>query len=137
MADDPKVEAFLSTLSDDDQVVMRSLHKQIKKAIPKAEVVLWEGGMANNTIGYGTYIGKDSKGKEVRWYLVGIARRKAFFSAYIVAFDPVERKSLINLAAAELGNVKLGSGCVNFKKLEDLNVPVFLDLAKQAWKLQP
>ena len=111
MAKDPeKVEAYLSSLSAEDQAVMRSLHTRIKKALPKAEVVLWEEGMANNTIGYGTYIGKDSKGKEVRWYVVGLARRKAFFSAYIVAFDPETRKSLINLAESRLGEVKLGSG---------------------------
>lgn len=74
-----------------------------------------------------------SSGNEVNWFIVGLALQKQYFSLYINAVEnnmylPEARKD-------DLGKVKVGKSSVSFKKLDDLNLEVALELVQRAANL--
>lgn len=129
----PTVAEFLAALPDDRRATMTAVHKAIRKAVPKQKPFV-TAGMGTPILGYGKYRYRSASGREGEWFLIGLAAGKAYYSLHICAGDCDEGYS-VEKNAKKLGKVKCGRSCVNFKKLEDLNLDVAMSLVKNAEKV--
>jgi len=127
----PTVDEFLAALPDDRRATMTAVHQAIRKAVPKLKPYV-TAGMGTPIIGYGKYRYRSASGREGEWFLIGLAVGKAYFSLHICAGG--KDGYLAEKHAAKLGNVKTGRSCINFKKLEDLNLTEAMKLVKIAEK---
>ena len=74
-----------------------------------------------------------SRRSVTRGFVVGLANQRHYMSAYICCM--VDGKHLAEAYAKDLGNVSCGKSCIRFRKLEDLNLPVFRKVVKLAAEL--
>jgi Domain of unknown function (DU1801) len=128
----PTVAEFLASLPDDRRAAMTTVHKAIRKTIPK-HVPYVTAGMGTPIIGYGKYHYRSASGREGDWFLIGLAAGKNYFSLHICAAD--DKGYLTERNATNLGKVKTGRSCINFKKPEDLNLTAAMKLVKLAAKV--
>jgi Domain of unknown function (DU1801) len=128
----PTLDKFLAALPADRRDTMTTLHKAIRKAVPKLAPAIMSGMGPSPIIGYGKYRYKSSSGREGDWFLIGLCAGKNYYSLHICAGD--KDGYLVERNAAKLGKVSTGRSCINFKKLEDLKLDVAMGLAKQAEK---
>ena len=128
----PTLDELLASLPDDRRDTITTLHKAIRKAVPKLAPVMMSGMGPTPVIGYGKYRYRSASGREGDWFLVGLVAGKKDYSLHICVGD--KDGYLVERNAAKLGQVKTGRSCINFKKLEDLKLDVVLALIKQAAK---
>src|SRR5277367_4620645 len=128
----PTIDEFLAALPADRRGTVTTLHKAIRKAVPKLAPEIMSGMGPSPIIGYGKYRYKSSSGREGDWFLIGLVPGKSDYSLHICVGD--KTGYLVERNAAKLGKVKTGRTCINFKKLEDLNLAAAMALAKQAEK---
>ena len=116
---------------------MAALDERITAALPGHARSLWEGvfwgGSEQRIIGYGdlSYVRSDKQ--EVRWFLVGLARQKNYYSVYVNAADG--RRYLAEAYAGRLGKAKVGKSSISFRKLADVDLDVLSELLERAGKL--
>lgn len=127
----PTVAEFLASLPDDRRAEVTIVHKAIRKAVPKLAPYV-TGGMGTPIIGYGKYRYRSASGREGEWFTIGLAVGKAYYSLHICV--AAEGGYFVERNAAKLGNVKTGRSCINFRKLEDLNLDVAMALVKEGAK---
>lgn len=127
----PTVAEFLAGLPDDRRATITTIHKAIRKAVPKLAPFI-TAGMGGALIGYGKYHYKYASGREGDWFLIGLAAGKSGYALHICAGD--KDGYLVEKNAAKLGKVKTGRSCINFRQLEDLNLAAAMALVKQAAK---
>ena len=127
----PTLAEFLAALPDDRRDTMTTIHKAIRKAVPKLAPLIMSG-MGGPLIAYGKYRYKSASGREGDWFTIGLASGKTGYALHICVAD--EGGYLVEKNAAKLGKVKTGRSCINFKHLEDLNLPATMALVKQAAK---
>ena len=127
----PTVAEFLASLPDDRRAVMTTVHKAIRKAVPKLAPYV-TGGMGTPIIGYGKYRYRSASGREGEWFTIGLAAGKAYYSLHICVAN--EGGYFVEKNAKKLGKVKTGRSCINFRKLEDLNLSEAMKLVKQGAK---
>lgn len=111
---------------------MTTLHKAIRKAVPKLAPFMTSGMGPSPLIGYGKYHYKSASGREGDWFTIGLVSGKSGYALHICVGG--EGGYLVEQNAAKLGKVKTGRSCINFKKLEDLNLTATMALVKQAAK---
>jgi hypothetical protein len=128
----PTVDEFLAALPADRRDTVTTLHKAIRKAVPKLAPAVMSGMGPSPLIGYGKYRYRSASGREGDWFLIGLVPGKKDYSLHICVGD--KTGYLVERNAANLGKVKTGRSCINFKKLEDLNLAAAMALAKQAEK---
>jgi hypothetical protein len=128
----PTVDEFLAALPADRRDTVMTLHKAIRKAVPKLAPAIMSGMGPSPIIGYGKYRYRSASGREGDWFLVGLAPGKKDYSLHICVGD--KDGYLVERNAAKLGKVKTGRSCINFKKLEDLKLDAAIGLVKQAAK---
>jgi len=128
----PTLDEFLAALPADRRDTMTTVHKAIRKAVPKLAPAMMAGMGPSPIIGYGKYHYKSASGREGDWFLIGLSAGKSCYSLHICAGD--KDGYLVERNAAKLGKVKTGRSCINFKKLEDLKLDVAMGLVKQAAK---
>ena len=128
----PTLEEFLSALPEDRRETMTAVHQAIRKAVPKLAPYMVIGMGSSPIIGYGKYHYKSASGREGDWFLIGLAAGKKDYALHICCGD--KEGYLVERNAAKLGKVKTGRSCINFKKLEDLNLAAAMALVKQAEK---
>lgn len=118
---------------------MEQLDELIVAAMPGRRRVLHEGkfwgGTDQNIIGYGVIVQPRPRGKEVRWFIVGLARQKANYSIYVNAV--ADGAYLGRRYADRLGKVKLGSASIGFTRLDDIDVDVLAELVAEAHRITP
>jgi hypothetical protein len=90
---------------------------------------LWRGGGGR---GCGVVGGKRERHREGDWFLIGLCAGKSGYALHICA--AAKDGYFVEQHAARLGKVKTGRSCINFKKLEDLNLAAAMTLVKQAVK---
>jgi len=129
----PTVGEFIAALSADRQETIATVHQAIRKAAPKLKAEIMRGMGPSPIIGYGKYRYRSASGREGDWFLIGLAAGKAYYSLHICVGG--KEGYLVEQNAAKLGKVKTGRSCINFKKLEDLNLAAAMGLVKQAPKL--
>ncbi len=127
----PTVAEFIDSLPDDRRDVVAVVHKAIRKAVPKL-VPYVTGGMGTPVIGYGKYHYKSASGREGDWFTIGLAVGKSGYALHICVGG--EGGYLVEKNAKKLGKVKTGRSCINFKKLEDLNLAEAMKLVKEGAK---
>jgi hypothetical protein len=125
------VDEFIDALPDDGRATVTTVHKAIRKAVPKLKPYV-TAGMGTPIIGYGKYRYRSASGREGEWFLAGLAVGKSGFALHICAGG--DSTYLVEKNAKKLGKVKTGRSCINFKKLEDLKLDVAMDLLKLAEK---
>lgn len=121
-------DQYLAGLPQDRRPILETVHKTIRKAVPKLEPRIISG-----MIGYGHYHYKSKSGREGDWSLVLLANQKNYISLYICAAE--NGKYLAETNKDRLGKVSVGRSCIRFKKLEDINLDVVTELAKKSEKL--
>jgi hypothetical protein len=124
----PTPTEYLASLPEERRVQMETLHRAIVKAAPSLKPEMMSG-----IIGYGKFHYRYESGREGDWFIVGLCSRKANMSLYICSTEKGEYLAEKN--ASKLGKVKVGRSCINFKKLEDLNLEATLELIKRAEKI--
>ena len=129
----PTVDEFLAALPDDRRDTVTTLHKAIRKAVPKLAPLVRTGMGPSAMLAYGQYRYRSASGREGDWFLIGLVPGKKDYSLHICVGD--KTGYLVEKNAAKLGKVKAGRSCINFKKLEDLNLAAAMALVKQAPKL--
>jgi hypothetical protein len=128
----PTLDEFLAGLPADRRDTITTLHKAIRKTVPKLAPVMMSGMGKSPVIGYGKYRYKTASGREGDWFLIGLAAGKKDYSLHICVGG--KDGYLVERNAAKLGKVKTGRSCINFKKLEDLKLDAAMGLVKQAEK---
>ena len=126
-------DELLASLPADRREAMTTLHRAIRKAAPKLAPFVTSGMGSSPILGYGKYRYKSTSGREGEWFTVGLAALKNQFSLHICVIE--NGGYLVEQNAAKLGQVKTGRSCINFKKLEDLDLAVAMALVKQAQQL--
>ncbi len=128
----PTVAEFIAALPDDRRATITTIHNAIRKAVPKLAPYMTSGMGPSPIIGYGKYHYKYASGREGDWFTIGLVAAKKDYALHICGGD--KTGYLVEKNAAKLGNVKTGRSCINFKKLEELNLPAAMALAKQVAK---
>lgn len=110
---DSSVEAFIATIENDEKrqdcLYLCSLLQKITKNQPK----IW----GSSLIGFGTYHYKYASGHEGDTPQISFSPRKEHISIYFN--DGFENKTHF---LEKLGKYKQGKGCLNIKRLADINV---------------
>ncbi len=120
------VDDFLKSLKDDQQRKdSQAIIKMMKKAT-REEPKMW----GNSMIGFGKMRYKSpASGREVDWFNIGFAPRKANISLHLtMALN--KHSSLLN----KLGKHKTGAGCLYINKLEDVDLKVLEQIINEAVK---
>jgi hypothetical protein len=113
---DASVESFLNTIKEEQK---RNDSFEILEMMKKAtgeEPKMWGSGI----IGFGNLTYKSpATGREVDWFNIGFAPRKANISIYLTV-NVNEHEELLK----KLGKHKTGVGCLYINKLQDVDVKV-------------
>ena len=122
------VEEYLNTLTDEqkrtDSFTILKMMEKVTKEKPK----MWGASM----IGFGDKRYKSpASGREVDWFKIGFAPRKANLSIHL-AVDIVAHTELLE----KLGKYKLGVGCLYINKMEDVDAKALEQLMKEAMKMK-
>ena len=116
-------EQYIASLPEERRAAVQALHDAIRKAAPE-----FAPGIGHGMLGYGPYHYKYASGREGDWFVVCLASQKNYISLYICACDV--GGYLVENNRERLGKVSTGKSCIRFKKLEDLNLKVAIDLVK-------
>lgn len=134
---DTKPDEHLAAFSDGDRDTMLRLDRLISEALPGRSRVVWSGtfwgGTEQHIVGYGDIVQPRSRGKDVEWFAVGLARQKNHYSLYVNAIE--DGKYLIASYADRLGTVKLGASSIGFKTLDDIDLDALSELLRRANEL--
>ena len=124
----------IESLPDDFRGDIALLDAEITKRMPGASRVLWEGkfwgGSDQNIIGYGRFAYTNASGKDVEWFMVGLAAQKNYISMYVNAVD--DDGYLLARYADRLGKVKIGSASISFDSVEDVDLDALMELVEKA-----
>ena len=120
---------YLANLPEERRVVVEVVHKAIVKASPALKPCIVHG-----MLGYGKFHYKYESGREGDTAVVALASQKAHFSLYILGES--DGGTLPEKNQSRLGKVSVGKSCIRFKKLEDLNLAVAMELVKEAARLR-
>lgn len=119
--------AYLASLPPERRSDLKVLHAAIRKAAPRLKPHLAYNG---TMIGYGPYHYKYATGREGDCPIVAISSRAQGISLYVCGSR--NGHAIAESARARLGQVSVGKVCIRFKRLSDLNLPVALELVREA-----
>lgn len=88
------------------------------------------GGSVQHIIAYGSYTYTTRSGTTDEWHIVGLAQQRAGISVYVNAVE--DGKYLTEAYAGRLGKAKVGKSVISFKRLEDIDLDVLLELIAHA-----
>ena len=130
------VDDRLASLPDDVRDDLVLLDSKIVERMPQASRVLFEGkfwgGSDQKIIGYGEFRYTNSSGKDVDWFMVGLALQKSYISMYVNAVD--DDGYALAKYKGRLGKVKTGSASISFKTVDDVNLDLLMELVSTAAK---
>jgi hypothetical protein len=127
-------DELIASLPDGTREDVAALDALIAGIMAGHERVLWEGVMWGGTeqriIGYGAQRYVNRSGKQVDWFLIGLAKQKDHLSLYVNAADDVGYLS--QRFAGKLGKVKVGSANITFRRLSDVDLLALRELLAAA-----
>lgn len=131
------VDTWLNSIDDQRSDEVKHLDMIISEVFAGDTRVLWIGkfwgGTDQTIIGYGDLVQPRPRGKDVHWFVAGLALQKANISLYVNAVKDV--KYLGQYYGETLGKVKLGSASIGFRTVADLNEDVLKALLNEAREL--
>ena len=104
---------------EDAQAVLAMMRE-----VTGAEPVMWGGSI----VGFGRQPYSTADGKHHEWFALGLAPRKAALTLYGLTQDGSRAELL-----GRLGKHTTGKGCVNVKRLSDVDTGVLRELIATAW----
>ena len=108
------VEDFINKLPDEQKRKDCFVLLEMMKKATGEEPVLW----SSSIIGFGSKRFKSpATGREVDWFIIGFAPRKANLSLYLM-MDFKKQADALN----KLGKHKTGVGCLYINKLEEIDL---------------
>lgn len=127
-------DVYIASLPDGQREDIARLDAVLAEEMAGLERVLWEGtfwgGSRQRIIGYGSVRHRNRSGKDVDWFLVGLARQKDHITLYVNAVEG--DRYLIQEVAPSLGRVRSGSAHVAFRRANDIEEPVLRELIRRA-----
>ena len=126
------LEDYCRSLGGQAGRTIRRLDTIIRGWQPALPVTIWQS-MGFPIIGYGRASYR-AGGIDKQWFIVGLAAHKSYFSLYVWGIRP--DGYLLDTYERRLGKVKVGKACLNFKHLEDLDLPNLRLLVNEAVELQ-
>ncbi len=121
------VKQYMESLPPERREIVEYLHEYIQKTAPTLKP-----HFAYNMLGYGSFPYKNYKKKIIQWPTIALASQKNHISVYVCAV--VDGKYIAETYKDDLGKVKVGKSCINFKKLSDLNFDTLKKVLKAAEK---
>lgn len=135
MKNSPEVSAFLDELPSERQEAIRTLHELFVKALPLLKVSVTQM-MSLKLLSYGLFHYTYASGRQGDASPVSIANNKQYISVYIMGGEG--EWYLAEKNAKRLGpKVSVGKSCIRFKKLEDVDLDVLVELAQEAARQHP
>lgn len=122
-------QSHIDALPEPRRSQMQHLHDLLLKALPTAEVRLWD--YSGPLIAYGIYPYSNSKGPAGDWFAVGLANRKAYISLYSMA--TLDGSYLVEGMRDRFPGTKAGRSCINITKPESIDDDAVRDLAAETW----
>jgi hypothetical protein len=121
---DRNVDEFLSALPDavrGDMVALDDVISAAMTGLPRELYVgkFW-GGSSQEIIGYGRLSYSRADGKDVEWFMVGLAVQKNYLSLYVSAVE--DGKYLAETYGKDLGKVKVGKSSISFRSVDDIDL---------------
>lgn len=122
------VEDFIRSIADETKQEDSFALLKIMEQVSKTKGKMW----GNAIIGFGNKRFKSpASGREVDWFLVGFAPRKATLTLYLF-LDAKRREELLS----KLGKHKTDGGCIYIKKLADVDLKVLKQLVQEGMKIK-
>jgi hypothetical protein len=118
---------YLAALPETRRAELKALHTAIRRAAPRLKPHL---AYAGTMIGYGPYHYHYASGREGDCPIVGLSSRAQYISLSVCGHR--NGKMIAEAAKARLGKVSVGKACIRFKRLADLNLPIALELIREA-----
>ena len=118
---------YIAALDEPRRGAIQILHDAIRKTAPGLKPEIGYG-----MLGYGPYHTTYASGREVDTWAVCLASQKNYISLYIGGCG--EDGYLAETNKHRLGKVSVGKSCIRFKKLEDLDLKVAMELVKKSAK---
>ncbi|MFA6085559.1 DUF1801 domain-containing protein [Mucilaginibacter sp.] len=116
------IHALASEQKRRDSLVLLEMMQQASGELP----VLW----SNSIIGFGLKrYQSPASGRQVDWFLIGFAPRKANLTVYLIDLRKHEA------ALQKLGKHTTGGGCLYLNKLADINLDVLRGMISAALTL--
>jgi len=103
------------------------LDQLIRKLAPELKPIVQSGMLA-----YGPTHLKYASGREVDWFMIGLANQKNYISLYACAADA--RGYVAERYRDALPKADIGKTCVRFKRLSDLDEKALSDLIRETAK---
>lgn len=130
-------DEFIASLPDAVRADIAALDQRISKVMKGEERVLWEGrfwgGSEQRIIGYGAFTQTGRSGKEVEWFVAGLAAQKTYITVFVTAVE--DGVYLVERYSDRLGKVKVGRSTISFKHLAQVDLKSLLELVARARKL--
>ena len=118
------VAQFLNSIEDERKRRDAKRIDKLFREVTGEKPVMW----GPSIIGYGTYHYRYASGREGDCMRLGFSPRKQNLTLYIMpGFDRYD--SLLE----ELGKHTTGKSCLYVKRLDDIDLDVLADLAREAW----
>ncbi len=120
---------YIAALDEPRRGAIHILHDAICKTAPSLKPEIGYGMLA-----YGPYHTTYASGREVDTWVICLASQKNYISLYVGGCD--KDGYLAETNKARLGKVSVGKSCIRFKKIEDLNLKVAMELVKKSVQLK-
>ena len=117
-------EEYIAGLDEPRRGQIRAIYEMVREAAPGLEPFMIAG-----KIGFGRfrYKGKTCEGE---WFKLGLGSNKNTIAFYSCA-PGADGKTLAESFAPRLPKASIGKSCINFKKLEDVDVNVLREIAEK------
>jgi hypothetical protein len=115
-------EEYIDGLEGPRRGQVRAIYEMVREAAPELEPFMIAG-----KIGFGrfNYKGKTCEGE---WFKLGLASNKNTIAFYSCA-PGLAGETLAESFAPRLPKAKIGKSCINFKKLEDVDMAALREIA--------
>jgi hypothetical protein len=114
---------FLNNIKEEQKRKDSYVLLEMMKKISGEKPVVW----GNVMVGFGHVNIKSPSGREVEWFRIGFAPRKANFSLYLTC-DISHHEA----ALKKLGKHKTGMGCLYINKIADVDVKVLEQIIEKS-----
>jgi hypothetical protein len=119
------VTEYLAALPEAQRSDAQRLHKLIRKTAPALKPFVGFG-----MIGYGALHVRYATGREVDWFVLGLAGRKNGLALHVM--PPADGSPMPEIKRDRFPKGDVGKTCVRFKKLADLDEAAVIALVRAA-----
>ncbi len=120
---DADVNAFVESIENQQRKKDTIAVVKMMERVSGHPAKMW----GSSIIGFDSYAYTYESGRSGEWMIAGVSPRKAALTVYIMpGFDPFPD------LMEKLGKYKTGKSCLYLKKLEDVDLAVLEELAKQS-----